>query len=136
MYITIDNTEKKLGIKQFLIQSIYIYPFWFFLIVNSDYIEKNNLQEFEVYITIGVFLIFSILNWFLSKKKIASYFLLFHVAMIAWCVSSSQISYGEATVLYTGFLPVIIFAQFVTWVPFLLKFLYQNRHNLNKLPFD
>ncbi|MEN9622126.1 MAG: hypothetical protein RLZZ67_560 [Candidatus Parcubacteria bacterium] len=128
--------EYRLSIKQFLINCFYSYPLWLFLILNFDYIKKNDWQKFEIFFILGTFILFSFINWILAQKILSKYLLILHVSVFVWLILSSPGSLVDVIIIYIGFSPIIFAYQVFTWMPFLIRFLCQNRHRLNKLPFD
>ena len=130
--------------KDFVRFSFLIYPIGVYLLLESGKIIEFFGKPW-IYYSLA-FLFFATINWLWGQKELKNALLIISCAIgiTAYFVSlryhENSMDIGihviQAIIVYfLGFL-VFLFAQFFTWVPFLVKFLYQNRENLNNLEWE
>ena len=132
-----------LSIRSFVLFSLFVYPIGLLLFIWRERLIQA--LHSEVLFVILLFLGFLVLNWIWGQKRLATPLLIGsyiagNVLFFFWAQGSveDRSLYGDtipllmALILYPISFLVFTFAQFFTWVPFLLKYLYANRHNLNK----
>jgi hypothetical protein len=142
------KSEDRVSIKRFVLFGFVMYPFWMISILYYDPLKQ--LLKYDYLATILMFILFSSVNYFFGQKKIKTFkIILFFVVVIifvAGWASDTHKFYGpdspyildilQTLVVYAIFFPIVFFAQFLTWIPFLFKFVYQNRKNLDNLSWE
>jgi len=132
----------KLSIKRFIMFSFALYPLWL-----VSYIHREgliNLLKSEHLSLLIIFLFFAIINWLFGQKKLAlPAMVISNILGYFYFVFTANVAPGEiflfmiaALIIYPFFFIIVLMAQFTTWVPFLLHFIYQNRKNLEDLTWD
>lgn len=132
-----------LSLKNFVIVSAAIFPVWIFWYIfgidRIHYMFDNTTVD--VLLTIVVF---SIINWIFGNKRarwIIS--LLLNILCFAFLVNfgskedyTATMAFSEMLIIYPMLFLVVTFLQFMTWIPFLIKFSYQNRKNLHNIRWE
>lgn len=142
------NITDKVSVRKFLLFSFFMYPFWIITIVNheklSDFVYGNLVAS------IMIFIIFAVINYLYGQINIKYYqaalvgvsTIIFISIFATYTQKNADINMGysfhlmEVFMLYIFYFPVILFIQFFTWIPFLVKYIWQNRHNTQKLKWD
>ncbi len=142
------NITDKVSIRKFLLFSFFMYPFWIITIVNheklADFVYGN------LFASIMIFIIFAVINYLYGQVNIKYYqaalvgvsTIIFISIFANYTQKNADINMGysfhlmETFMLYIFYFPVILFIQFFTWIPFLVKFIWQNRQNTQKLKWD
>ena len=132
----------KLSIKRFIIFSFAIYPLWLVSYIHRE--ELINLLKSEHLFILIIFLFFAVINWLFGQKNLAfPIMIISNILGYFYFVFTVNVTSGEiflfmiaALIIYPLFFIIALIAQFTTWIPFLLHFIYQNRKNLNNLTWD
>lgn len=132
-----------LSLKNFAIVSIAIYPvwiLWYIFGIDKLHLIMNN-QTIDVLLTI---FIFSIINWIFGNRRVRwiislllnmlSFGLLVNLGSAGG--SETVFAFSETLIVYPLMFLVVTFLQFMTWIPFLIKFYYQNRKNLHNIRWE
>lgn len=132
------------SIKNFLVFSLFMCPTWLLWFAYILSWIENMVIKNEIIEIVSTIIIFSTLNWIYGNKRIKLPLILILNAICFFLLVKSFIE-GDFSVsttlvacifIYPGLLITILFAQFLTWIPFLVKYAYQNRRNLNDIPWD
>lgn len=140
-----NDRIQRLSIKDFLVFSLFLYPIGFFLLISQG--ELINFFHSRFVFVIISLVLFSVINYIWGQLKIRPILLILSCS-IGLFFSLKQISNGfidftpdalttllGAVIVYFGMFLVFQFLQFLTWVPFIIKFIWQNRETLDELPF-
>lgn len=143
------NTTSRVSMKKFLWFAFFMYPFWSMAILYYD-----ELKEFvgnALYTNLIIFIIFSIINYIYGQTNIKYYQVIFvcittiiFIVLYAIDIHKSYVDFDsdytldiiEAFMIYMAGVFIIVPAQFATWLPFLAKFIWQNRKNTDNLKWD
>lgn len=139
----IVKKSKSLSLKNFVIVSIAIYPVWiFWYVFGLDWLHSLiNNKTVDILLTI---FIFSTINWIFGNRKIRWVIsLALNVACFSFLVdswtdeySTTMMAFSVALIIYPMMFLIVTFAQFMTWIPFLIKYSYQNRKSLDNIKWE
>lgn len=131
------EVSRNLNLKSFIIYSITTYPLVLFSLLYNDAAVQiiGNKEVFYVLL----WLVFAVLTWILAQKNIS-----IMVAVAATFVGLYTIvqnipatgTPANSILVYFLFFPVVTLYQVSVWIPFLTKFIWQNRGHLDNLSFD
>lgn len=140
-----NDKPQRLSVRDFLLFSLFIYPLGLLLFISQN--ELINFFHSRLVFEVISFVIFSIINFIWGQLKIRPLLLVLSCS-IGLFFSLKLISNGfvdflpnipmtllGAIIIYLGIFLVFQFFQFFTWIPLIIKFVWQNRNNLDKLPF-
>ncbi len=138
--------NKKLSIKEFLHFSFFLYPLAVLAILYEE--ELSLLIGSDIISYALLYAVFSIINFIwgqyriqyilLAISAIVGFTLLFYVLTNHFTFFEPSIGItivGAFIVYFLGFF-VFQFAQFLAWIPFIFKYLWQNRYNLDNMTFE
>jgi hypothetical protein len=141
-----EKKKKTVSIKIFLVNSFGMYSFWLFVYIYGGIDFLNNLFNRSVAMAL-IFFLFVLINWAFGQKKMKMWVILFSNCIAFLIFSNKMIrndselglglrSYSASVIMYLGLFLVFLFAQFSSWIPFLIKFSYANRKNLDDIKWD
>lgn len=125
-----------------------MYPFWVFAILYYD--KLSELVKEGSFANLIIFIVFSIVNYLYGQTNVKYYQIIFVCAATIVFINiyainiqkNSDIDLGysfhlmEAIMLYMLGFPIVLSAQFFTWFPFLVRFVWQNRKNTHNLKWE
>lgn len=137
---------KKLSIKDFIVFSFFLYPIGIFVMVSQSQLVR--FFQSELLFAAVLYVIFSAINYIWGQYRIRLFLsvlscgvgLFFAIKILTdnfinFTPSITLIILG-AIIGYLTMFFVFLLGQFLTWIPFLARFLWQNRKNLDNLPFN
>ncbi len=135
------KADTKLSIRDFVRFSFFLYPFAVIILFNYDSLVKFFYKPWVLFVFL--FLVFMFINWVWGQIKLKNWPLLisalFGVVLYFLDIYLREEIYDiglqvlTSAVIYIIAFPVFQFIQFSAWIPFLIKYLHQNRYNLNNL---
>jgi hypothetical protein len=137
---------KTLSLKDFLIFSLFIYPLGFFWFISQN--ELIYFFQSEFVFAIISLLLFSVVNYIWGQLKIRPILLILSCGIGIFfslkVLSNDFVDFIPdipmtvlgAVITYFGMFLVFQFFQFFTWIPFIARLVWQNRKNLDELPFN
>lgn len=143
--LTAENKNNKdhLSIKNFVMFSLMIYPVWIFWYV---YVldRLKIVAEGRIPTTILTFIVFSVINWIYGRKKsrvmviVLFNVICFFLMVRNWASTefAPEMAFAFGTIVYPLLFLVVTFAQFMTWIPFLAKYIYQNKGKLDNITWN
>ncbi len=139
----------KLSIKNFLLFSLFIYPIGLLILIFHNDLIIFFGSNILYYIISYIF--FSAINYLWGQYRTRPYLIAiscsFGLILFFIWLSRDFIDFtdlnsdliitilGSIVIYFTTFL-IFQFIQFFTWIPFILNYLWRNRHNLDNLKFD
>ena len=141
----IENSQK-LSIKDFIVFSFFIYPIGAFLMVSRDQL----IEFFRSGLLFAVvsYVLFSFINYIWGQYRVRPFLsvlscgvgLFFAIKILTDnfvnFTPNVTLTVLGAVIGYLTMFSVFLLAQFLTWIHFLARFLWQNRGNLDNLPFN
>ena len=141
-----ENNSKKINLKNFLLFSLFIYPIaLLFFIFHGTFLKffGSGLVLF-----LAAYVFFSIVNYIFGQSRIKLILVyvscFFGLTLVFIWLNGSIIIFnpnilinliGSVVIYFSSFL-VFQFAQFLTWVPFILNYIWHNRRRLDNMTFD
>lgn len=144
--------KKRISIKNYLKFSLAMFPFWFVLMIY--YKELLHIFKSETLFLIIIYLLFSAINWLYGQKKLNGLFIVMPNIVLFFVIGNyffhfNYTNFGIGylyifliiiipftTMAYSFLFITALLYQALTWVPFLINFIYHNRGNLDDLRWD
>ncbi len=137
------NNQQKLSLKNFLQFSFFLFPFSLLILVFHAILAEFFGSSIVLYFI--TYIVFSAINYWWGRTTVKPIFLFISgafglVVFFLWLTKSIptdnlSLNIAGAIVIYLLAFIIFQFIQFITWVPFPISFLWQNRKNLDTLNF-